>query len=75
MTAKEALRELVDEMSEEDARDALDILREMFQEPVSRPPVSSAELDSVRRGLEDLDAGRRVPHEEVKRRFGPQRWT
>ncbi|MGH2611379.1 MAG: hypothetical protein ACRDHF_20065 [Tepidiformaceae bacterium] len=38
MTAKEALKELVDELSEDDARDAFDILAPIFQTPADRPP-------------------------------------
>ena len=56
-------------MSEDDARDAYQILAEVFQTPSERPPVSVAEMQAVREALDRLDAGEGIPHAEVKRRL------
>jgi hypothetical protein len=69
VTAKEALRELVDDMSEAEARDAFDVLARMFQAPRERPPLSVDEMRAMEQAIRRLDAGEGIPHSEVKRRF------
>lgn len=69
VTAKEALRELVDDLSEDEARDAFDILAPIFHTPMERPPISAAEKTAFEEAIRRLDAGEGIPHAEVKRRF------
>ncbi len=69
VTAKQALKELVDELSEDDARDAFDILAPIFRTPAERPAVSAEEMRAVEEAIRRLDAGEGIPHSEVKRRF------
>jgi hypothetical protein len=69
VTAKEALLDLVEEMSEDEARDAFDILAPIFQTPTDRPPVSAEERAALEEAIRRLDAGEGIPHAEVKRRF------
>lgn len=67
MTAKEALHERVERLTDEDAARAVLLLDSFL--PEDRPPVSAEEMAAVERAIARLDAGEGVPHSEVKRRL------
>ncbi len=76
MTAKELLRERIeelseriDEISEDEAANVLWRLEDAF-DPA---PPSPEEIEHIKRGIADLDAGRSVPHGEALRRLGISR--
>jgi predicted transcriptional regulator len=78
MTAKQALRDRIDELSEqidtiseEEAAEMLWRLDDALQ-PVPEP-LTPDEIAHLREGIGQLDAGRGIPHEEVLRRFGINR--
>lgn len=67
MTAKERLREWVEELDEEDAAEAL-LLLENAADPGR--PLTPAQRASIERGLAQAAEGRGIPHDEVFRRLG-----
>ncbi len=67
MTAKEAVLELVRDMSEDEAAHAYDVLRSDLEESW---PISEEERAAVERGLADARAGRLFDQEEVERELG-----
>lgn len=68
MTAKQVLRDRIEELSEEEAADWLGFFEDA--RPIEREPLSSEQLSIIERGLADARAGRLTPHAEVRRRFG-----
>ncbi|MEX0781612.1 MAG: hypothetical protein WD557_03110 [Dehalococcoidia bacterium] len=68
MTAKEALRDWVDELTEEEA-EAL-VQRIARGNDMEFPPLTPEQLASAERGAAQTDAGLGIPHDEVMRRFG-----
>ena len=66
MTAKQLLMEYVAGLSEEEALARLPLLADAGPAPTLTP----TQLAEIREALADLDAGRRVSHADVKRRFG-----
>ncbi|MEX0781178.1 MAG: hypothetical protein WED87_02865 [Dehalococcoidia bacterium] len=71
MTAKEALKELVEDMSEGEAAHAYDLLRfEQAREMDQERRLTPEERAAIDRGLADLRAGRFIDHEEIEREFG-----
>lgn len=78
MTAKELLKERIDELSgrleeisEEEAVDWLFALDDLTNaEP---EPLTAEEIAHLREGIAQLDAGQSVPDDEVLRRFGISR--
>lgn len=66
MTAKQALMDYVAGLTEEEAAAKLPLIRDAGEPPALTPD----QIDQVRRSLADLDAGRKTPHGDVKRRFG-----
>ncbi|MEX0782007.1 MAG: hypothetical protein WD557_05105 [Dehalococcoidia bacterium] len=71
MTAKELLRERIEELSEDEARDWLGLFDETFpREPLVLTPEQEAMIE---RSLADSEAGRVVPQDEVRRRLGINR--
>jgi predicted transcriptional regulator len=68
MTAKELLRERIEELSEREARDWLGFFEHAFsRKSLSLTPDQRASLE---RGMADARAGRLTPHSEVRRRYG-----
>ena len=68
MTAKEALIELVEDMSEDEAQWTLGWLAD---EHAQAPrPLSADEMASIARGLADVAAGRTVDLEDLERESG-----
>lgn len=67
MTAKERLREWVDELDDDDAAEALLLLERAQNFQQSLTPAQRA---SIERGLEQVAAGEGTPHDEVFRRLG-----
>jgi hypothetical protein len=68
MTAREALREYIEELSEDEAAHLLDRLR--WEALDSSAPLTAAQRAAVERGLADIAAGRVTDHDEVVRRLG-----
>lgn len=64
MGTKEALHELVDSLSEEDAEELLNIASWSFGEP---EPFTDEDVASIQRGLDDAAAGRVFTTDEVLR--------
>ena len=73
MTAKEALLELIRDLSEDDARDAYRILADVLESPPRRPPVSQAEKKAALAAFARLDAGEGIPWEDLSERLGRNR--
>lgn len=67
MTAKKALRDWVDELTEEEAAA---LLRRMARGNQQFEPLDKEQMASIERGIAQTDAGLGIPHEEVLRRFG-----
>jgi hypothetical protein len=79
MTTKERLHRLVDELSEEEAGDALDfiasrhtdpLIRRLDSAPLEDEEISAEEEAAAAEGRADIAAGRTSSLEEVKREFG-----
>jgi hypothetical protein len=70
VSAKEALLEMVREMSEEDARDAYRILADVFETPAERPAISREEKDAALKAFARLDAGRGIAWDELNKSLG-----
>ncbi|MGH2611380.1 MAG: hypothetical protein ACRDHF_20070 [Tepidiformaceae bacterium] len=68
MTAKQALLELVRDMSEDEAAHAYHVLRSDLEE--ESWPISDEERAAVERGLADARAGRLIPMEDAERELG-----
>jgi predicted transcriptional regulator len=68
MTAKQALRDYIDRLSEEDALSLLQRIQLGDQGP--RIPLSEDEMESVRRALADAAAGRVYSTAEVRQHLG-----
>ena len=68
MSAKEALRELVEAMSEEDALRQLERIELEFM--VADRPLTPDEIAAIEQGLADADAGRRVTTAQLREQFG-----
>ncbi|HEX6029847.1 MAG TPA: hypothetical protein VFY90_00360 [Tepidiformaceae bacterium] len=68
MTAKELLRERIEELTEEEAADWLCIFE--GSRPSDRQPLTREEREIIERAMADARAGRLTPHSEVRRRFG-----
>ena len=60
MTAKEALRDWVDELTEEEAAA---LLRRIVKGNEEFEPLSPEQLASIERGIAQTDAGLGIPHE------------
>ena len=81
-SAKERLHRLVDALPSSELRAAerfleylqhngrTSLYQRLMAAPIDDEPESPAEADAVREGLADIQAGRVVSHEEVKREFG-----
>jgi predicted transcriptional regulator len=68
MTAKELLRERLEELSEDEAMSWLGFLEQTFsRQSLSLTPEQRASLE---RGMADARAGRLTPHSEVRRHYG-----
>lgn len=67
MTAKEALRDWVDELTEEEAAA---LLRRIAKGNEEFEPFSPEQLASIERGIAQTDAGLGIPHEGVLRSLG-----
>ncbi|HWZ33610.1 MAG TPA: hypothetical protein VNX18_19850 [Bryobacteraceae bacterium] len=65
MTAKEELHRLIDDLSEDHARELLDDLRDAAD--ADGAPLDAEALESLDRGLDDIAAGRVVSLEEFER--------
>lgn len=65
MTAKQLLHEFIDGLSEEDAA----VTASMLIPGVHRR-LTDEERKLIERGLAELDAGCRIPLEEIEREFG-----
>jgi hypothetical protein len=80
MTAKEKLRQTVEGFSEEEAQDALRLLRESREDPVMRrldnapiedEEISAEEEAAVQEARDELAGGApTISHEQIKREFG-----
>jgi len=68
MSAKEALRDLVEAMSEEDALRQLERIELEFM--VADRPLTPAEIAAIEQGLADAHAGRRVTTAQLRESFG-----
>jgi predicted transcriptional regulator len=68
MSAKEALRDLVEAMSEEDALRQLERIELEFM--VADRRLTPDEIAAIEQGLADADAGRRVTTAQLRERFG-----
>ncbi len=68
MTAKQALRNYIEELSDDEALALLHRLEDEAQELL--PPLTDEQLASVQRGLAQSERGEGIPHEEVLRRLG-----
>lgn len=66
VTAKQLLMDYVAGLSEEEALARLPLLTDAGPAPALTP----AQIAEIREALADLDAGRRLSHADVKRRFG-----
>jgi hypothetical protein len=76
MTTKERLHRVVDELSEEEAADALDYIvshgrdplaRRLDAAPIDDEPLTDEERESLREGREDVAAGRVISMEDLRR--------
>jgi predicted transcriptional regulator len=65
VTTKEALHELVEALSDDDAQELLRLAEETFVPD----PLTDDDRAAIARGLEDVRAGRFVSTDEVRRRF------
>jgi predicted transcriptional regulator len=65
VTDKEELHQLIDGLSEEQASQLLDDLRDAAD--TGGAPLSAESLESLDRGIADIAAGRVVPLEEFER--------
>jgi predicted transcriptional regulator len=65
MTAKQALLELVEEMSEDKAAEVLEWLE--WEVQVDSRPLTTAERAAIDRGLADVAAGRLTDQDELER--------
>ncbi len=85
MTVKERLHQLVDELSEAEADDALRYVasrREggeadsfahwLDSRPEDDEPLTAEEEEAITEADEDIAAGRLIPFEEIKRKYGHQ---
>jgi hypothetical protein len=85
MTVKERLHQLVDELSEAEADDALryvasrregeesdSFARWLDSRPEDDEPLTTEEQEAIAEADEDIAAGRLIPFEEVKRKYGYQ---
>lgn len=66
MTAKQMLLDYVAQLTEEEAITKLPLLADAGPPP----PLTSEQIASIHAALASLEAGNRVPHDDVKRRFG-----
>lgn len=75
-TTKDELHELVDELDEDAAREALAYIQTLAlpaflrDAPLDDEPVTASERAAVAEAEADLAAGRVVSHEEIRREFG-----
>jgi len=78
MTAKEQLRELVDELSEPEAKRALSLVKKEHEDPMvvafrdapkDEEPWTDEDEAAAAEGRADIAAGRTVSLEEIKREF------
>ena len=67
MTAKQALREYIEELSEEEAQQMWDRIRD---EGIEFAPLTDDDVRDIRRAIEDVEAGRGYTTEDVLRRLG-----
>ncbi len=85
MTPKERLHQLVDELSEAEADDALryvasrrereatgGLARWLDSRPEDDEPLTAEEAEAIAEADEDIAAGRLIPFEEIKRKYGYQ---
>lgn len=79
MTTKERLHELVDELSEPEAKRALKLVEKEHEDPViaafrdapeDDEPWTEEDEAAAAEGRADIAAGRTVSMEEIKREFG-----
>jgi hypothetical protein len=76
MTVKDDLHQLVDQLDDDAAREALAYLQTLSLPPVLRDaplddePETAEERAAVAEAEADLRAGRVVPHEAIQREFG-----
>ncbi len=68
MTAKQALLDLVQDLSEDEAAELMEKLR--LNGTIKFKPMTDEQRASLQRGMAQTDAGLGVPHSEVMRRFG-----
>ncbi len=66
MTAKEALREYVDGLTEDDAAELL----LWIEDNVAQPPLTQEQIERVRRSIRQLDEGQRIPRGTIEKQFG-----
>lgn len=65
VTAKQTLLDYVEGLSEEEALARLPLMADAGPPP----ELSEQQRQQIREALGSLDAGKRTPHDEVKRRF------
>jgi predicted transcriptional regulator len=79
VTTKERLHQLVDELSESEANDALryvasrredPLIRRLDSAPLEDEEISVEEEAAAAEGRADIAAGRTVSHEEMLRKYG-----
>ncbi len=79
MTTKERLHQVVDELSEQEAVDALDYLVSRGRDPLARrldaaplddEPLTAEDLDAMREMREDAAAGRLVSLDDIRQELG-----
>jgi predicted transcriptional regulator len=79
MTIKERLHQLVDELTDEEAKRALGRVESEHEDPLivafrdapeDDEPLSAEDEEAMAEGLADIAAGQTIPHEEIKRKYG-----
>ena len=67
MMAREALRQYIEQLSDEEVRSLWD--RIQCEEAYPPEPLTPEEIASIERGIADSEAGRVTPHDEVMLRL------
>jgi hypothetical protein len=68
MSIRQTLHDYIDTLSDEEVISLLGRIE--WDEPAERVPLTPEQIESVRRGLAQLDRGEGIPHEEAMRRIG-----
>ena len=70
MTAKQALLDYIETLPEEELESLWQRIQLEAEEYSNLAPPTEEQLAAVRRGLEQLESGQRISHDEVLRRLG-----